>query len=78
VPCAFSCIALLRISTGFPAPGYPQSVTAGSFEKDGFIYTMRQQDINLVGNFPLIIYKFDVTVFNKVFAKKFYPDFPLP
>ncbi len=40
-------------------PGPPQGVTAGSFEKDGFIYIMRQQDINLIGNFPLIIYKFD-------------------
>ncbi|MFT4859286.1 MAG: hypothetical protein ACI9UV_002136 [Algoriphagus sp.] len=42
-----------------PIPGTPQSGTAGSFEKDGFIYIMRQQDINLIGNFPLIIYKFD-------------------
>lgn len=42
-----------------PIPGTPQSVTAGSFEKDGFVYIMRQQDINLIGNFPLIVYKFD-------------------
>ena len=42
-----------------PIPGSPQSITAGSFQKDGFIYIMRQQDINLIGNFPLNIYKFD-------------------
>lgn len=42
-----------------PIPGTPQSITAGSFEANGFIYLMRQQDINLIGNFPLIVYKFD-------------------
>lgn len=42
-----------------PIPGTPQSVTAGSFVKDGFIYIMRQQDINLAGNFPINFYKFD-------------------
>jgi hypothetical protein len=42
-----------------PIPGTPQGITAGSFEKDGFLYIMRQQDINLIGNFPLSVYKFD-------------------
>ena len=42
-----------------PIPGSFQNITAASFVQGGFIYFTRQQDINLVGDFPLELYRFD-------------------
>ncbi|MFC3879014.1 IPT/TIG domain-containing protein [Algoriphagus namhaensis] len=42
-----------------PIPGTAQGITAGSFAKDGFLYFMRQPDLNLTGSFPLEMYRFD-------------------
>jgi len=44
-----------------PIPGSFQNITAASFANDGFIYFMRQQDINLPGDFPLELFRFDPT-----------------
>lgn len=42
-----------------PIPGSFQNITAASFVQGGFIYFTRQQDINLIGDFPLELYRFD-------------------
>lgn len=42
-----------------PIPGSAQGITAGSFTQGGFVYLMRQQDINLAGSFPLELYRLD-------------------
>ncbi len=42
-----------------PIPGSFQNITVASFVQNGFIYFTRQQDVNLVGAFPLEFYRFD-------------------
>lgn len=42
-----------------PVPGSVQAITVGSFAKDGFLYFVRQPDLNLTGNFPLEMFQFD-------------------
>jgi hypothetical protein len=44
-----------------PIPGSLLSKTAASFVQGGFIYFMRQEDINLPGDFPLELFIFDPT-----------------
>lgn len=42
-----------------PIPGTSQTITSGSFVQGQYIYFTRQQDITLVGSFPLDLYRFD-------------------
>ncbi len=40
-------------------PGIPQTLNAGSFESDGFVYFLRVPEITVVGDQPSPLYKFD-------------------
>lgn len=42
-----------------PIPSIPQGIVVGHFQKDGFLYIMRVPDINLPGDFPMQLYRFD-------------------
>ncbi|MFC3416918.1 IPT/TIG domain-containing protein [Algoriphagus hitonicola] len=40
-------------------PTIPQGVVVGHFQKDDFLYIMRVPDINLQGDFPMEMYRYD-------------------